>query len=342
MPLSRQCLLNLSEVLPYAWGGPLAKGQLRVTPEHFQVTEWLDVDFSGSGEFDWVYIEKRGLTTPEAAELLQRFSSAREVSYSGLKDKDAVTRQWFSLHMLGQPSADWQGFDQAGIRILDSQRHQRKLRRGTHRYNQFTLVLSGVSPEQLAERVQCIAEQGFPNYFGEQRFGRDGNNLDQARRWLTSGRKISRFKRGLWLSVLRAHMFNSVLAERVRQGNWNQPVAGDLYCLGDGNSVFQEADNERAQARVSAGEIHPSGPLPGSVGRTWVEGAALDLEEAVLAPEQDTLAALKARRVDAARRPLRVIPKELAISAVVEGSQLAFSLPKGCFATALVRELMDY
>jgi len=329
-------------LLPYAWGGPLAKGQLRVKPEHFQVTELLEVDFSGAGEFDWVYVEKNGLSTPEAAELLQQFSGAKDISYSGLKDKDAVTRQWFSLHMLGQASADWQSFKHSGLRVLDSQRHQRKLRRGTHRYNQFILVLSGVSADELSERVQCVAEQGFPNYFGEQRFGHGGNNLDQARRWLSGGRKVSRFKRGLWLSVLRSHLFNCVLAERVRQANWNQPLPGDLFCLGDGNSVFQEADSELAAARVNAGEIHPSGPLPGSVGRIWVESAALELERKVLETEQDTIAALAARRVDAARRPLRVIPKALTITGVAEGCQLEFSLPKGCFATALVRELIDY
>ncbi len=329
-------------MLPYAWGGPIAKGQLRVKPEHFQVTELLEVDFSGAGEFDWVYVEKNGLSTPEAADLLQQFSSAREVSYSGLKDKDAVTRQWFSLHMLGQASANWESFEHPGLRVLDSQRHQRKLRRGTHRYNKFALVLSDVSADQLAERVLIVAEQGFPNYFGEQRFGRDGNNLDQARRWLSGGRKVSRFKRGLWLSVLRSHLFNCVLAERVRLANWNQPLPGDLFCLGDGNSVFQEADDERAKARVQAGEIHPSGPLPGSVGRTRVEAAALELENEVLAAEQETIAALASRRVDAARRPLRVIPKALTITDAPEGSRLEFSLPKGCFATALVRELIDY
>nr|WP_246386494.1 tRNA pseudouridine(13) synthase TruD [Litorivivens lipolytica] len=328
--------------MPYAWGEPTVRGQLRVEPEHFQVTETLDLEFTGAGEFDWVYVEKRELTTPEAAELLQQFSGARDISYSGMKDKDGITRQWFSLQMLGQPSADWSTFDHPALKVLDSQRHQRKLRRGTHRYNHFQLVLAGVEHGHIAARIERIAEHGFPNYFGEQRFGREGNNLEQARRWLTSRRKVSRFKRGLWLSVLRAHLFNSVVAERVRQGNWNKPLDGDLFCLGDGNSVFQESDSALAKARVEAGEIHPSGPLPGKVGRTHVTEEALALEDSVLAAEEGVVAALVDRRVDAARRPLRVLPLGLTARATEPGCLIEFSLPRGCFATALVRELIDY
>lgn len=327
---------------PFAWGGPVSVGRMRVLPEHFRVIETLDVSFDAEGEFDWVYIEKTGLTTPEAADLLKGFSGARDISYSGLKDKHAVTRQWFSLHMLGAASADWSAFSDSRIKVLRSERHRRKLRRGTHRYNHFELVLSGVTLAQLEQRISTLAQRGVPNYFGEQRFGRHGENIEAAQRWLLGGGKVSRFKRGLWLSVVRAQLFNAVLAGRVAAGNWNTALAGDLFALGDGNSVFQDVLCEELAHRLETGEIHPTGPLPGKVGRTAPVNAAADCENRLLEPYAPVVAALVKRGVEAARRPLRVIPKGLAAEPADEGVRLAFSLPRGCFATALVRELIDY
>ena len=331
---------------PLAWGGPSAQGRLRVEPEHFRVTEILNVEFDGSGEFDWVYIEKTGLTTPEAGELLKAFSGARDVSYSGMKDKQAVTRQWFSLHMLGANSANWADFSDNRLRVLKSERHRRKLKRGTHPANAFELILSGPTLAQLEERVALIAAQGVPNYFGEQRFGLEGNNVASAQRWLlnpSKGRdKVSRFKKGLWLSVIRAHLFNAVLADRVTAGTWNTPLEGELFALGDGNSIFQDALSESILARVEQGAIHPTGPLPGRAGRAQPLSSAAACEAESLAPFQGEIEALCKRGVDAARRPLRVIPKDLMAQAASGGVCLSFSLPRGCFATAVVRELIDY
>lgn len=331
---------------PLAWGGPVAEGRLRVQPEHFRVTETLNVEFDGSGEFDWVYIEKTGLTTPEAGELLRAFSGAREVSYSGMKDKQAVTRQWYSLHMLGASSANWADFSDSRLRVLRSERHRRKLKRGTHPANAFELILSGPTLAQLEERIALLAAQGVPNYFGEQRFGVDGGNVAAAQRWLLNpgkGRdKLSRFKKSLWLSVIRSHLFNAVLSDRISAGTWNTALEGDLFALGDGNSIFQEPLSTSIRARVEQGAIHPTGPLPGRAGRTQPAGEAAAFEATSLEAFQEEVEALRKRGVEAARRPLRVIPKDLMAQAKPEGVCLSFSLPRGCFATAVVRELIDY
>ncbi len=325
---------------PYAWGEPSCKGALRQQPEDFYVDEIIELEFSGAGEFDWVQVEKRELTTPDLAELLQRFSGAKDVSYSGLKDKHAVTRQWFGLHMLGQPSADWTAFSHPQCRILQSRRHQRKLRRGTHRRNHFELLLRGVALADVSERLALIQKGGVPNYFGEQRFG--GQNLAEARRWFAGGRRPSRFKRGLLLSVARSHLFNAVLAERVRTGTWNKALEGELFTLGDGNSVFAATESDDIAGRLANGDIQLSGPLAGRSGGRGPAAQVAEIEARILASEPELCQGLERAGVDTARRPLRVYPADLEAENAPQGLRLRFSLPRGCFATALVRELIDY
>lgn len=325
---------------PFAWGEPNVSGILRQQPEDFRVDELMDVEFSGSGEFDWVQIEKTQMTTADAAEVLQRFSGAKDVSYSGMKDKHAITRQWFGLHMLGQSSADWSTFSHPQCRVLQSQRHQRKLRRGTHRYNNFDLLLRGVTREHIADRLIIVETKGVPNYFGEQRFG--GQNLAEARRWFAGGRRPTRFKRGLLLSVARAQLFNAVLAERVQAGSWNTALDGELFMLGDGNSLFATDDSADIRQRLASGAIQLSGPLAGRNGRRQPSARVADIEQAVFDQEAALCKGLEKAGVDADRRALRVYPQQLEARDDEGGLRLRFSLPRGCFATALVRELIDY
>lgn len=329
---------------PFAWGEPTEQGVLRQQAKDFRVDELLEVEFSGAGEFDWVQVEKSQMTTVEVAELLLRYSGAKDVSYSGMKDKYAVTRQWFGLHMLGEPSADWSAFSHPQCQVLQSQRHQRKLRRGTHRYNNFELLLRGVTKQQIASRLSTIETQGVPNYFGEQRFG--GQNLAEARRWFAGGRRPSRFKRGLLLSVARAHIFNKVLAERVQSGSWNRALEGELFMLGDGNSLFSADHDANSHAdieqRLARGDIQLSGLLAGRPGGRQTSGQVAEIEQTVLDEEPALCRGLEKAGVDAARRALRVYPQNFEANDDDGGLCLRFSLPRGCFATALVRELIDY
>ncbi len=327
-------------ISPFAWGEPTERGVLRKEPEDFRVDELMDVEFSGAGEFDWVQVEKKQMTTLEVAELLQRYSGAKDVGYSGMKDKYAVTRQWFGLHMLGQPSADWAAFEHPQCSILASQRHQRKLRRGTHRHNRFDLLLRGVDKNSIAGRLTTVERHGVPNYFGEQRFG--GQNLAEAQRWFAGGRRPSRFKRGLLLSVARAHLFNAVLAKRVVAGNWNKALDGEIFVLGDGNSLFTSEDRADIGSRLDDGRIQLSGPLAGRSGGRQVSAEVAAIEQEVLASEPALCQGLEKAGVDAARRALRMYPADFEALQEREGLRLRFSLPRGCFATALVRELIDY
>ena len=213
--------------LPRAHGGPVGQGLLRASPEDFQVREVMTVVPEGQGEHLWLHLRKRGLNTADLALALARLARLplRAVGYSGLKDRVAVTDQWFSLHLPGKADPQLDDLPE-GVTLLAAARHSRKLNRGTHRANRFELVIRDLEadPALLRQRLDAVAAQGVPNYLGEQRFGRHGDNFSRARDWLLGQGEAPRKPalRSLWLSAVRSELFNQVLAERVRQSCWNE------------------------------------------------------------------------------------------------------------------------
>lgn len=330
-------------VWPRAWGEPPVSAQLKQSPEDFEVEELLGFEPDGNGEHQFLWVEKRGLNTVDAAQRLAGFAGLREadISWAGLKDRQALTRQWFSLHLPGR-EVDWSHWSDSALRILRCERHSRKLRRGSHRGNHFVLVLRQLQGDgdALLQRLQQIAEQGVPNYFGAQRFGRDGRNLILAQRWVAQGTpRVKPTQRGLHLSVLRAHLFNSVLATRVTAGNWQKPLPGELFQL-DGSGSFFAADIDvQVEQRLAEWDIHPSGPLWGRAGKQAVSAEVAILESAAVAPFSAECEALERAGLDAERRSLRLRPNALTWQLSGEVLQLRFTLPRGCFATSVVREL---
>lgn len=343
--------------LPFAYGGPACTGQLRNHPEDFEVEECFEVEFSNDGEFDWLWIEKRGENTAFVAKQLARLAGVQErsVTYSGLKDRHALTRQWFCVHLPGKHGRDWQDCqdwqissgckenDFAGWRVRRAGRHRQKLRIGSHRSNRFTLNIKNIDGDvsRLTEQMSQVA-QGIPNYFGEQRFGRGAGNLDAALNWAKGDSHPPRQQRSLYLSSARSYLFNQVLAVRLANGSWNQALAGEVFCLRDSGSVFTAEIDETIQQRIEQGDIHPSGPLFGKPGKVQVEAAVLALEESVFAHCPAFCELLRANGLNAERRSLRVLPKDFEPCLQGDQLRLSFSLPRGCFATALVRELVDY
>jgi tRNA pseudouridine13 synthase len=263
------------------------------------------------------------------------------VGYSGLKDRHAVAEQWFSIHLPGRPDPVLEPAP-AGIRVLERVRHSRKLNRGTHGANHFRLVLSELRGDerQLRERLGRIRDDGVPNYFGPQRFGHGGGNWDRGRAWLAGAGEAPRKRhlRGLWLSAVRSRLFNEVLAERVRRECWNRPLAGDILQPQDSRGLFAETDEPRAAARMRAGEIHPTAPLPG-VGGMASSRACRELEDAVLGPYSAEVAGLVREGTQASRRSTRLMVSDLEWQLSDDRLVLAFSLPAGAFATAVLEEL---
>ncbi|RZV38570.1 MAG: tRNA pseudouridine(13) synthase TruD [Chromatiales bacterium] len=311
-----------------AHGGPLFAAEIRSQPEDFQVTEELGYALSGDGEHDFLWIEKTGANTEWVGRQLARHAAvpAKDVGYSGLKDRHAVTRQWFSIPRWHAPH--WQALDLEGVRVLEVQRHQKKLRRGAHKANAFRIVLRGTNlsghAAALDQRLQLIREQGVPNYFGEQRFGRAGNNLELADVF-AAGKRLPRHKRSIAISTMRSLIFNEQLDERVRAGTWNQVSAGDKANLDGTNSVFAvEAVDDDLLRRCEALDIHPAGELIGD-GSTHGPDA--------------WLAALAKARVEPGTRSLRLRVGDLEWDITDDAVELSFRLGRGAFATAVLREL---
>lgn len=326
---------------PVALGGPPLSGTLRAEPGDFCVREQMPLTPTGQGEHLWLRIRKTGSNTDWVAEkLAQHFGVARKVvSYSGRKDRHAVTEQWFCVHTTNElePGEYW-----SGVQVLEVVRHQRKLRLGTHSSNEFVLKLRDVSGDRdLAEqRLAVMTDRGVPNYFGAQRFGRQGANLDLARQ-LFAGRRLGRSKRSLALSSARSFLFNLVVAARIKAGCWDQLIVGDLANLDGSSSVFPVSEvTAELQQRLRDFDIHPSAPLAGE-GGVNTTGDALALEQAVLDTEAELTQGLAAQGVASARRASRCVLKAFSWRwLAVDVLELRFSLPSGVFATAVVRELM--
>ena len=339
----------MQPVWPAALGPPLARGRLRSQPEDFRVYEELGFAPDGDGEHVLLHLEKTGLNTNDLAQRLSSLSGIhlRDISFSGMKDRNAVTRQWFSVRMAGRDEPEWQRLAEKGdVQVLEVARHRRKLKRGVHRSNRFELVLRELEGDgaELEARLQRIKVQGAPNYFGEQRFGRDGANLEQAQRWSQSGaRRISRNKRSLYLSTLRSLLFNRLLADRVEAGDWNQVVPGDTCILAGTRSQFYcgqpDADID---ARCAEGDLHPALPLWGrGVEKLEDDGQARRLD--VLQDQADTADFLVDQGLALDWRPSRLIPDDFCWQFCDDDSlQLEFRLGAGSFATALLAEFVRY
>lgn len=329
--------------LPYAYGTPPLAAQLRSSPEDFLVEEILGYEADGEGEHALLWVEKRGANTDWVARELARFAGVPPlaVGYAGLKDRHAVTRQAFTVQLAGKPDPDWHAFPHAEVKVLAAARHKRKLKRGALRGNRFVLVLRQVEGDRArAEEVLGrIAARGVPNYFGEQRFGRGGGNVEQARA-MFAGRRVDRDKRSFLLSAARSHLFNEVLAARVERDAWDSPLDGEIWSLAGTRSWFGPEPFDAALAdRLARGDIHPSGPLWGQ-GETPARGEAAELETAIALANADLVEGLAAARMDQERRPLRLMPQQLRWRWLESDAlELAFELPAGAYATVVVREL---
>ena len=337
--------LKLPASLPYATGKPALSGLLRQQLDSFQVEEVLGFEPEGEGEHVFLFIEKRGLNTEQVVQQLARLAGLplRQISYSGMKDRNAVTRQWFSVHLPGIDTVDFSQLNSTQLTVLRQRRHLRKLRRGVHQGNQFTICLSEIEGDRDAcdRSLQRLSQQGFPNYFGEQRFGRGGQNLHSAEALFAGTFKPKKHLRGIYLSAARAYLFNEILSQRVRQGNWNSSLEGELLILNGSNSVFAAGTEDLSQ-RLCSGDIHPSGALFGEPSKLQAGGEVAKLETEVLSGYPQLTAGLTRMGLKAERRALRTLPQGLSASWGPHNLTLTFTLPSGTFATALLREMICY
>jgi tRNA pseudouridine13 synthase len=332
--------------MPCAHGEPPATGDIRTVPEDFLVEERLGFEADGAGGHALLYVEKRGANSGWVAAQLARHAAVpvRDVGFSGHKDRHAVTRQAFTLPL--PPAFDvaqclqWQG---EGYRVFEAHRHARKLRPGSHRANRFVLRIRGLggSPRAIEARLETLRLQGVPNYFGPQRFGREGSNLRRVLEWAAGGpAPRDRVQRGFLLSAGRSELFNRVLAARVAAGNWNRLLPGEAVVL-DGRRSFFVTDqvDETLERRCRELDLHPSGPLAGA-GESPAVSEAGALEAEVMASGASLVELLARERLEHERRSLRLPVREFAWTLEEQALELSFELPRGAFATAVLHELL--
>jgi len=338
----------MSEVLPKSRKTPLVKGVLRHEAADFRVDEQLGFDLDNEGEHLWLHVQKTDNNTDWVSRLLARMAGVqnRDVGFAGLKDRYAITTQWFSVPDTHEKLDFKPGPIEEGIEILACQRHTRKLRRGGLKGNRFAIRVREAEGDssELERTLDEIRATGVPNFFGEQRFGRGGRNVSKARDMFDRKyRPRNKHEKGILLSAARSELFNRVLAERVRQGNWNQALEGDVFQLEGSNSIFtSEQIDQTILDRLIEGDIHPTGPM-------WGRGSLLSgdtvraLEQGVAEQEPVLIEGLENAGLKQERRALRFLVPDLSVTQ--EDSQayvFEFTLPSGTYATSLLRELVEY
>ena len=326
-----------------AHGSPVFQGLIKQIPSDFKVDEVLDIDFSGDGEHDWLRVEKTNANTRWVARELAKHAGVaeRDVGFAGRKDRRAVTTQWFSVRRPTGAGTDWSSLALEGVQVLQETRHSAKLKRGAHRGNRFRLLVRNVPADgsALDARLTAIDRLGVPNYFGLQRFGRDGGNLRLAAR-LFAGKRLSRDKRGLAISAARSLLFNNVLSARVEAATWNRILPGEAVNLdGSGSHFLADDTDEDLEMRCASFDVHPTGPLWGR-GTPACGPDVTAFERSICEARGDFIEGLDAQGVRMSRRALRLPVRNLNWTHTGRELDIRFQLGKGGYATAVMRELL--
>ena len=332
--------------LSYLHGKPQASGVLRSCPEDFIVEEFLPFEPSGDGEHVFLQIQKKGLNTQFVADELSKFSGEhpKNISYAGLKDKHAVTTQWFCVRMPGKPMLDWHQMNSEALTVVTVTKHIKKLKTGALLGNRFRLTLRDVTHiETLQERFEALCQRGVPNYFGEQRFGHGGQNLERAQEMFDGKRIKNRKQRSLYLSSVRSYLFNQTVQTRINQHK-TFPLAGDIAMLKGTRSFFYvDSWDDQLQRRLQERDIVLSAPLWGR-GTLESTDEARHLEEQVAEQWAWMASGLEQAGLEQERRPLLLYPEQPKLELDIQANKMMieFTLPAGCFATSVLRELIDY
>lgn len=327
---------------PHAHGEPLTRGTLRSQPEDFIVEEDLGFAASGSGQHVLLKVRKRDANTQWVARELAKLCGChpRDIGYAGLKDRRAIAVQWYTVPRSRLTLEAWREVSQPEFNVLEAEAHSRKLPRGALAGNRFTIRVRDVDSNALVgpltARVAQIAQRGVPNYFGPQRFGREGANL--ARIASGSG-ALHPSERGFVLSAARSLIFNAVLAERVHDATWDHLEKGDIANLDGRGSVFKvDAIDTTLTSRCEDLDIHPTGPLWGR-GAVPAQGRIAELETRIAGEFQQPCSIVVDAGMDQERRALRLAVRELAWEGEPGAIVLRFRLTRGSFATTVVREI---
>lgn len=329
-----------------AHGLARSTGQLKAVSSDFKVTERLPETPSGSGEHLWLRIVKDGQNTAWVARQISKWAGVkpRDVSYAGLKDRHAVTEQTFSVHLPGKQAPSVHLLHIDGVTVLDHSRNDKKLRTGQLIGNEFSIRIRGIQKHQLRDiesQWSVIAKKGVPNYFGAQRFGHLGQNVETGVQWLLSEQKLPRHQQSIYVSAVRSFLFNEILSNRIQQHNWDRPIDGDFLQFTEGKTGFYAEKITKSELqRASEGQLSPCASL---VGRPKERFAVLDDRETnVLSRYSDICTALEMRGLVRQFRKMRVIPENPQLTWVEDDPVFKFFLPAGSYATSVLNEMFVF
>ena len=345
------------EALNYAYAKPIAQAQFKTHAADFIVREKLSFEPEGEGTHAYLYIKKINTNTQWLAKQLAEFVgvAVKEIGYAGLKDRNAITYQWFSINLeILEKKPVWDDFKLEGVSIEQQTLHRRKLKKGVIEENQFEIILRNIehtSIVQLKEKIQIIEQSGIPNYFAQQRFGHNYNNLTRAVHWFNGTNKVKkRADKSILLSAARSMIFNTMLSQRMAHYSWNELLSGEVMMLAGTHSIFStDTIDDILKQRFHQADIHPTATM-------WGKGQLASKEE-LLSFEQNTAEKLSAwckgleqQGLKQDRRAIRVFPKNINIefftknnvldSDIIDHIRLNFSLPTGSYATAVLREIV--
>jgi tRNA pseudouridine13 synthase len=332
---------------PRLLGPSLGLARFKGRLEDFVVEEILGFEPTGEGEHCLVWVEKADRNTNDiAAEFAKKLGiRKRLVNHCGLKDRHGITRQWFNLHLPGLPSPTADDLGCEGVRVLKITRNLRTLRRGCHSGNRFTIRLRDCSftKEEVTARWKLIVNCGVPNYFGPQRFGRDGGNVEHAIRLMTGEVEVKdRALRGILISAARSFLFNAFVVKRIELGTWDTPMEGEVFGFADNRSLVIPGNLRGDEfERVRQGTLELTAPLWGT-GELLSQGPVRAFEESVAESFPEIVTGLAQFNLKQERRVIRLRPVSSQFTWESDNTLvLQFDLPTGTYATTLLHELAD-
>ncbi len=335
--------------LAYAFGQPIGSGQFKTFSADFRVDEQLGFDLTGEGEHLFLRVEKQNLNTEELIRQIARTLNkpSKLISHAGLKDKQAITTQWLSIHCPGENIEIDETIRGDNWHILESKRHLKKLKIGGLAANRFEIILREIKEHHAIEtQLQRIQKDGVPNYFGPQRFGHQGRNLMEAKAVLLENKRIKdRFLRGIYYSAARSFLFNRILSARVMRKDWNQAIPGDVMQLAGRHSIFTiETPDDLIMHRVKTHDISPASVLYGK-GPQLIEKEAQIVESSILEEFQEWCLGLENHGLEKAYRAHILPVPDLSWEFQNDKTEkdvlrLSFELPPGAYATSVLRETL--
>lgn len=340
--------LNFNQMFP-TLNNIKATGAIRTTADDFKVTELNDIELSGVGEHLWLYIQKTGCNTDWVANQLSNVCQVprRQVGFAGMKDRHAVTKQWFSVQLSKVTEIEKiQSALPDEVTVVNSSLHSRKIKTGQLDANQFEVVIRNIQgdKEQIEQNMHNIIENGVPNYFGEQRFGREMGNIQKAQDWFSGTYKVkSKNLKSLLISTARSHIFNCIITQRIQDNTWNTAIKGDILQLNKSHSWFPDSDASENEItkRLKEGDIHLTAAMWGEDTVQSHDDCA-QLEKTIAEQFPIYHIGFEKFRLKQDRRAMRICPIDFSYEWLDDNLKLVFKLLSGSYATGILREIVDY